>query len=144
MPDLSDRIAAARGDRPADIVLRGGHFLDLITGDLLDGDVAILGDRIVGTCATYDAPEIIDVTGLTLVPGFIDTHLHVESSLVTPYEFDRCVTPLGITTAICDPHAGSFRPACPRPIWRPRAQSLPPRILPPSCITLRASGLRNS
>ena len=48
--------------------------------------------------------EVIDVTGLTLVPGFIDTHLHVESSLVTPLEFDRCVLPHGVTTAICDPH----------------------------------------
>ncbi len=104
MPPLSQRIAAARGDIPADLVLRGGRVLDLVTGDLLDGDVAILGDRIVGTCASYDAPRIIDVTGLTLVPGFIDTHLHVESSLVTPFEFDRCVTPLGVTTAICDPH----------------------------------------
>jgi len=47
---------------------------------------------------------VIDVSGLILVPGFIDTHLHVESSLVTPLEFDRCVTPRGVTTAICDPH----------------------------------------
>ena len=47
---------------------------------------------------------MIDVSGLTLVPGFIDTHLHIESSLVTPFEFDRCVGPRGVTTAICDPH----------------------------------------
>ncbi|SIS65921.1 Adenine deaminase [Roseivivax lentus] len=104
MSDLATRIAAARGDQPADIVLRGAQILDLITGERLEGDVAIKGDRIVGTCAEYDATNVIDVTGLTLVPGFIDTHLHVESSLVTPFEFDRCVTPLGITTAICDPH----------------------------------------
>ncbi|MHA6325206.1 adenine deaminase [Roseivivax sp. CAU 1753] len=104
MSDLENRIAAARGDSPADIVLRGGRVLDLVTGDLLEGDVAILGDRIVGTSASYDAAQIVDVSGLTLVPGFIDTHLHVESSLVTPYEFDRCVSPLGVTTAICDPH----------------------------------------
>ncbi|MHA7875036.1 adenine deaminase [Roseivivax sp.] len=104
MPDLSDRIAAARGETPADLVLRGGRVLDLVTGELLEGDVAIQGDRIVGTCAAYEGREVIDVSGLTLVPGFIDTHLHVESSLVTPFEFDRCVTPLGVTTAICDPH----------------------------------------
>ena len=71
---------------------------------MLDGDVAICGDTIVGTCADYDGKQIVDVTGLTLVPGFIDTHLHIESSLVTPFEFDRLVTPLGVTTAICDPH----------------------------------------
>jgi len=104
MADLSNRISQASGDRPADIVLRGAKTFDVITGALLDGDVAICGDAIVGTCATYEAREVIDVTGLTLVPGFIDTHLHIESSLITPFEFDRLVTPLGVTTAICDPH----------------------------------------
>jgi adenine deaminase len=104
MADLEQRIAQGRGDEPADLVLRGGRIFDLVTGDMLTGDVAICGDTIVGICAEYEAREVIDVTGLTLVPGFIDTHLHIESSLVTPYEFDRCVTPRGITTAICDPH----------------------------------------
>ena len=104
MTPLSTLIAQGRGQTPADLVLRGGRILDLITGALLEGDVAICGDTIVGTCASYDAVRIIDVTGLILVPGFIDTHLHIESSLVTPHEFDRCVAPRGVTTAICDPH----------------------------------------
>ncbi|WP_111557703.1 adenine deaminase [Paracoccus sediminilitoris] len=104
MDELERRIAQARGDMPADLVLRGGQVFDLVTGAMIGGDVAICGDRIVGIGASYDAPRVIDVTGLTLVPGFIDTHLHVESSLVTPFEFDRCVTPRGVTTAICDPH----------------------------------------
>ena len=104
MDRLEQRIAQARGDMPADLVLRGGHVFDLMTGAMLAGDVAICDDRIVGIAADYAATRVIDVTGLTLVPGFIDTHLHVESSLVTPFEFDRCVTPRGITTAICDPH----------------------------------------
>lgn len=103
MDDLERRIAQARGDEPADLILRGGRVFDLITGEMLTGDVAITGSRIAGI-GSYDGARIIDVTGLTLVPGFIDTHLHVESSLVTPFEFDRCVTPRGITTAICDPH----------------------------------------
>ena len=103
MDDLERRIAQARGDEPADLVLRGGRVFDLMTGAMLAGDVAICGDRIAGI-GDYDGRQVIDVTGLTLVPGFIDTHLHVESSLVTPFEFDRCVTPRGITTAICDPH----------------------------------------
>ena len=101
---LARRIAVGRGDMPADLVLRGARVLDLITGDLLDGDVAICDGMIAGTCGTYDGAEIRDMTGLILVPGFIDTHLHIESSLVTPYEFDRCVAPHGVTTAICDPH----------------------------------------
>ena len=104
MADLETRIAAGRGDHPADIVLRGGKILDLVTGELLEGDVAILGDTIIGTCDSYDGHKVIDVTGLTLVPGFIDTHLHIESSCITPFEFDRCVAPRGVTTAICDPH----------------------------------------
>ncbi|MCG6111638.1 MAG: adenine deaminase [Paracoccus sp.] len=103
MDDLERRIAVARGDEPADIVLRGGRVFDLITGTMMAGDVAICGDRIAGI-GNYDGIRVIDVSGLVLVPGFIDTHLHVESSLVTPHEFDRCVTPRGITTAICDPH----------------------------------------
>lgn len=104
MADLERRIAQARKEEPADLVLRGGRVLDLITGELLEGDVAICGDTIVGTCDFYEGREILDVTGLILVPGFIDTHLHIESSLVTPLEFDRCVLPRGVTTAICDPH----------------------------------------
>ena len=104
MAQLEQRIAAGRGDEPADIVLRGGRVFDLVTGALFEGDVAILGDTIVGTCEAYEGREVIDVTGQIIVPGFIDTHLHIESSLVTPFEFDRCVGPRGITTAICDPH----------------------------------------
>jgi adenine deaminase len=104
MDDLERRIAQARKDEPADLVLRGGQVFDLVTGTMTKGDVAITADRIAGI-GDYDAArQVIDVSGLTLVPGFIDTHLHVESSLVTPFEFDRCVTPRGVTTAICDPH----------------------------------------
>lgn len=101
---LSDRIAQGRGAEPADLVLRGGRVLDLIAGDLVPTDVAICGDTIVGVFGDYVGKRVIDVTGQILVPGFIDTHLHIESSLVTPFEFDRCVGPHGVTTAICDPH----------------------------------------
>jgi len=92
------------GRVPADIVLRGGRFFDLVTGDLVQSDIAIGGDRIVGTYGDYEGETEIDISGRIVVPGFIDTHLHIESSLVTPHEFDRCVLPYGVTTAICDPH----------------------------------------
>ncbi|KQZ96058.1 adenosine deaminase [Mesorhizobium sp. Root157] len=92
------------GREPADLVLKGGRFFDLVSGELVDGDIAISGSRIVGTCAPYSGTREIDISGRIVVPGFIDTHLHIESSLVTPHEFDRCVLPRGITTAICDPH----------------------------------------
>jgi adenine deaminase len=110
MPDirahapLTDRIAQGRGAVPADLVLKGGRVFDLISGELVETDVAICGDTIVGTFGSYQGRREVDVSGKILVPGFIDTHLHIESSLVTPFEFDRCVTPRGVTTAICDPH----------------------------------------
>lgn len=104
MVDLETRIAQGRGDAPADLVLRGARVLDLVTGDMIDGDVAICDGIIVGTGEDYDGAEVVDLSGTILVPGFIDTHLHIESSLVTPFEFDRCVAPRGVTTAICDPH----------------------------------------
>ncbi len=92
------------GRIPADIVLKGGRFFDLVTGELVQSDIAIGGDRIVGTCGNYSGETEIDISGKIVVPGFIDTHLHIESSLVTPHEFDRCVLPYGVTTVICDPH----------------------------------------
>lgn len=105
MSDALERmIDQGAGNAPADIVLKGGRFFDLVSGDLVAGDIAICGDRIVGTCGTYNGARELDIGGGIVVPGFIDTHLHIESSLVTPHEFDRCVLPRGITTAICDPH----------------------------------------
>lgn len=101
---LARRIAQGRGDEPADLVLRGGVVWCLATGARIPGDVAICGDTIVGIGADYAGRRVIDVSGCTLVPGFIDTHLHIESSCITPFEFDRCVAPRGVTTAICDPH----------------------------------------
>ncbi|PZU92504.1 MAG: adenine deaminase [Chelatococcus sp.] len=101
---LARRIAQGRGDEPADLVVRGARLLDLVTGALVETDIAICGDTIVGTHGHYDGGRVFDASGLIAVPGFIDTHLHVESSLVTPLEFERCVLPHGVTTAICDPH----------------------------------------
>ncbi len=101
---LKRAIAQGRGQEPADLVLKNGSFYDLVTGRVIASDIAICGDRIVGTCGTYHGQTEIDITGQIVVPGFIDTHLHVESSLVTPHEFDRCVLRHGVTTAICDPH----------------------------------------
>ena len=101
---LADRIDQGRGLTPADLVLKGARVFDLVTGTLVETDVAICGDTIVGVFGSYTGQREIDLSGKVLVPGFIDTHLHIESSLVTPFEFDRCVTPRGVTTAICDPH----------------------------------------
>jgi adenine deaminase len=89
---------------PADLVIKNAKFLNLVTGELAASDIAICGDRIVGTYESYTGKCEIDARGKIAVPGFIDTHVHCESTLVTPAEFDRCVLPRGTTTAICDPH----------------------------------------
>ncbi|MCU4180395.1 adenine deaminase [Bosea sp. BH3] len=101
---LARRIAQGHGDEPADLVIKGARLLDFVTGALVESDIAICGDTIVGTYGTYQGKRVLDAKGLIAVPGFIDTHLHIESSLVTPFEFERCVLPHGVTTAICDPH----------------------------------------
>ena len=101
---LTRMIMAGQGKAPADLVIRNIDLLDVITGALTRTDIAIVGDRIVGTHGQYDGAKVIDGTGRFAVPGFIDTHLHIESSLVTPLEFDRCVLPYGVTTVLCDPH----------------------------------------
>jgi adenine deaminase len=101
---LSARIAQGRGAAPADLVLKNVRLFDLVTGALVPTDIAICGDTIVGTYGEYRGAREIDAAGRIAVPGLIDTHLHVESSLVTPFEFERCVLPRGVTTAICDPH----------------------------------------
>jgi adenine deaminase len=105
MRDLLERqIDQALGRGPADLVIRNARVLNLVTGELESGDIAVCGSTIVGTLDSYRGVEEIDAQGRFAVPGFIDSHVHCESTLVTPGEFDRCVLPHGVTTAICDPH----------------------------------------
>src|SRR5271155_5409960 len=101
---LKRAIEQGQGLAPADLVLKGGRIFDLVGGELMKSDVAICSDRIVGTLGEYRGRLEIDVGGKVVVPGFIDSHCHVESSLLTPLEFDRCVLAHGVTTSICDPH----------------------------------------
>ncbi len=101
---LARAIAAGTGEVPADLVIKNATLFSVLDGSLTKSDIAIVGDRIVGTHGTYEGKTEIDAEGRIAVPGFIDTHLHIESSLVTPFEFDRCVLPHGVTTVICDPH----------------------------------------
>jgi adenine deaminase len=101
---LSRMIKAGAGEIPADVVIKNVRLLDVISGSVTHTDIAIVGDRIVGTYGYYNGLRLIEGDNRFVVPGFIDTHLHIESSLVTPLEFDRCVLPHGVTTAICDPH----------------------------------------
>ena len=101
---LTRMIKAGAGEVPADVVIKNVRLLDVISGSVTHTDIAIVADRIVGTYGYYNGARLIEGENRYAVPGFIDTHLHIESSLVTPLEFDRCVLPHGVTTVICDPH----------------------------------------
>ncbi|MEN2989120.1 adenine deaminase [Tistrella sp. BH-R2-4] len=101
---LKRRIDQALGRDAADLVVRGGRVLNLATGALDLADVAICGDHIAGVGPGYRGRVEVDARNRVVVPGFIDTHVHVESTLVTPAEFDRLALTRGTTTAISDPH----------------------------------------
>jgi len=101
---LASRIDQARGHAAADLVVKGGRVLNIPLGELEEADVAICGDTIVGVGADYTGTREIDARGRVVVPGFVETHVHVESTMVQPAEYERLVLPRGTTTAICDPH----------------------------------------
>ena len=98
-------IEAARGDAPADVVLKNGVVVDVFTRTLVnDVDVALFGGRIAGVGAGYEGRETVDLGGLFVAPGLIDAHMHVESTMMPPSEFVRVSTPHGTTGAVLDPH----------------------------------------
>ncbi len=103
MPDLARRLAVARGDERADLVLRGGRMLSVFTREWLETDVAVADGYIAGL-GDYDGAEIVDASGRYVVPGFIDAHMHLESTKLLPDEFARLVLPLGTTAVVADPH----------------------------------------
>src|SRR5712691_4992491 len=103
MERLARRIAVARGAEPADLVVRGGRVLSVFTREWLDVDVAIADGWIAGL-GNYDGRELIDASGRYVVPGFVDAHMHLESSKLLVDEFARLVLPLGTTAVVADPH----------------------------------------
>ncbi|MGD2178380.1 MAG: adenine deaminase [Anaerolineae bacterium] len=102
--ELNRFLPIARGDEPADLLLRNGRVINVLTGEIIEADVAIAGDSIVGVGLPYEAEEEIDLGGRYVCPGLIDAHVHIESSMVTPPQFARAVLPRGTTTVVSDPH----------------------------------------
>jgi len=96
-------MAVARGDEPADLVLSGGHVLSVFTKEWLDVDVAVQDGFVMGL-GRYRGRDRIDVEGAYLVPGFIDAHMHIESSKLMVDEFARAVLAHGTTAVVADPH----------------------------------------
>ncbi len=102
--DRSALIEVARGDRPADLLLRGGRLVNVLSSEVYDADVAIAGGRIAGVGEGWDAEEVVDLDGAFVAPAFIDGHIHVESSFLAPYEFARVVSARGTGAVVSDPH----------------------------------------
>ena len=101
--DLARRLAVARGEEPADLVIRSGRVFCSFTREWLAADVAIVGGVVAGLGA-YEGRETLEAEGRYLVPGFVDPHVHIESSKLLPDEFARLVLPLGTTAIVADPH----------------------------------------
>jgi adenine deaminase len=98
-------IDIAKGDRPADLLLRGGQIVNVFTGEIYPANIAIAGEWIAGVGTDYtEGIETIDVENLLLAPGLINGHLHLESSLLSPAEYARVALSHGTTTIILDPH----------------------------------------
>ena len=100
---LEKLIKAAKGEVKADVVLKNASYIDVFSGKISKGDIAIVGEKIVGT-GNYEGETEIDCTGLTVLPGYIDGHVHIESSQLSPEEFASLIVPRGTTTIIADPH----------------------------------------
>src|SRR5436305_4430055 len=101
MPDLARRLAVARGDEPAELVVRGGRVFSVFTREWLETDVAVV-DGFVAGLGGYDGDEGLDASGRYVVPGFVDAHMHLESSELLVDEFARLGLPLGATTVVVD------------------------------------------
>ena len=100
---LRRAIRIARGLEPADLVLRDARVINVFSGDIHRGDVAVADGIVVGI-GDYHARETIDLKGAFLAPGFFEGHIHIESSMLVPAEFARAVIPHGTTTTVADPH----------------------------------------
>lgn len=100
---LEELIQVARGEVEADLLLKNAHVVNVYSGNIHDADVAIHRTRVVGF-GDYRARRVIDLQGQYLCPGFIDGHVHIESSMLRVSEFARVVVPQGTTSVICDPH----------------------------------------
>ncbi|WP_312404728.1 adenine deaminase [Rhizobium sp.] len=133
-------VKVARGDAPFDILIVGGTLVDVVTGELRPADIGIVGPLIVSVHergARSDAAQVIDATGAFVSPGLIDTHMHIESSMVTPATYAETVVPRGVTTVVWDPHEFGNVCGVDGVAWSVEAvRSLPLRavVMAPSCV----------
>ena len=144
--DLNDEalrtraVAAARGDQPFDVLITGGTLLDVVTGERRPADIGIVGALIASVhepASRRDAAQLIDAGGAYVSPGLIDTHMHVESSMITPAAYAAAVVARGVTTIVWDPHEFGNVHGVDGVRWAAKSiQNLPLRaiLLAPSCV----------
>ena len=101
--ELKKLIDTAAGRIPADFVIKNCKVVNVFSGEIISGDIAVSGSKIAGI-GEYEGREVVDAKGSYAVPGLIDSHIHIESSYVTPEEIGRLLVPHGTTTIIADPH----------------------------------------
>ncbi|MFZ3046726.1 MAG: amidohydrolase family protein, partial [Desulfatirhabdiaceae bacterium] len=101
--NLKDTIACARGDSPADILFTNTRIVNVFSGEVIVGNIAVSNETIVGI-GDYPAKVVRNMNGMFAAPGFIDAHVHIESSLTGISQFARAVIPHGTTTVVADPH----------------------------------------
>ena len=104
MTELNGMISVARGDKPADLVLRNAKLVNVYSGEIYPADVAIYNARIAGIGPGYQSANEIDLKGSYLAPGLIDAHVHIESAMVGVRQFAAAVVPRGVTSVVADPH----------------------------------------
>ncbi|MFA6001015.1 MAG: adenine deaminase [Thermoleophilia bacterium] len=101
--NLEEIIRVGRGEKAADLLLKNARVVDVLSGDIISTDVALHAGRVAGF-GSYKGQEVMDLEGRFLCPGFIDGHIHVESTMLVPPEFARTVSPRGTTSVVIDPH----------------------------------------
>jgi len=101
--NLDEMIKYARGEKKADLLLTNASIVNVFSGEIIPGSIAIAGGHIAGF-GSYPAKRVVDMKGRFVAPGFIDAHVHIESSMSCPTEFARCILPHGTTTVAADPH----------------------------------------
>ncbi len=103
MKNIKTYIDTAMGRKNGDFILKGGSIIDVFTGEIFTSDIIVQNGVICGV-GNYSGSNEVDVSGKYVMPGFVDTHTHIESSMCTPSEYAKAVMPHGVTTVIADPH----------------------------------------
>ena len=101
---LEKIIKVARGEVKADLVIKNARVVNVLSEEIYNANVAVVGDTIAGISSGYEGINEIDAQGAYVSPSFIDGHVHLESSMLLPSEFAKLVVPSGTTTVVADPH----------------------------------------